>query len=224
MSRFTISRRTGWALGLAVALSAACADQGTRQLTTRPVPVAGEGEGAAQRKVVLFRAVVDADGRPLDGPWTLHLSGLRLFSVVGPANGRVASRSSFEPGWLDAVSSDDGWAFLALPPGQYELAFEGMAIRFTMPGSQYIGSDATVPIGRSPPVVFVVPPDARLYYIGTFDFTCERVMNRAESLRLECTNLAIRNEAELARQVAQRSLNEYGPMQEAAAAPAEQQR
>jgi hypothetical protein len=78
-----------------------------------------------------------------------------------------------------------------------------------------------VPIARSPPAVFVLPPDGGLFYIGTFHFSCERVMSSAESLRLECTSMAIRNEAELARQVGHRAFGEYEPMQEVPAVPPE---
>jgi hypothetical protein len=221
MLRPTIGRRTGWVLGLALAFSGGCADQGLEQLAKRPASGAAEGAGAAQRKVVLFRVALDAGGKSMDAPWSLHLTGLRLFAVVGPADAGLSARNSFEPGWPDAVSSDNGWAFVALPPGAYQLAIEGTAMRFTMAGSQYVASDALMPIARSPPVRFIVPPDPGLFYIGTFNFTCERVMSNAESLRLECRNLEISNEAELARQVAQKSFGEYGAMRELSAVPAE---
>lgn len=211
-----ISRKTGFALVLVAALSAGCADQGAVQMTTKPTPATGEGGRAGERRIVLFRAVVDASGKPMDEPWSLHLSGLRLFTVVGPADARLTSRHSFLPGRPDAASSDNGWAFLALAPGAYQLVFEGMAIRFAMAGSQYIDSEA-IPIGRSPPSVFVVPPDAGLFYIGTFSFSCREPTSSPDALRLECTNLEIRNEAQLARKIVERSLGEYGPMQEAPA-------
>jgi hypothetical protein len=221
MMRFSIGRATGRAAGLVLALLAGCADKPAIEMTTRPVPGADQAAGAAQRKVVLFRAVLEAGGREMDAPWSLHLSGLRLFSVVGPANAPLSSLSSFEPGWPDAASSDNGWAFVALAPGAYQLAFEGMAMRFAMAGSQYIKSETTLPVGRSPPAVVVVPPDGGLFYIGTFNFSCERVMSSTESLRLECMSMAIRNEAELARQVAHRAFSAYEPMQEVPSVPAE---
>jgi len=207
------SPRTGLALVLMAALSAGCADRGAVQMTTRPTPGASQGAGAGERKVVLFRAVVDVDGKPMDEPWSLHLSGLRLFTVAGPADAQLGSRHSFLPGRPGATASDAGWAFLALPPGAYQLVFEGMAMRFSMAGSQYIGSEA-VPIARSPPSAFVVAPDAGLFYIGTFSFTCHEATSTPDGLKLECTNLSIRDEPQLARRVAQASLGEYGPMQE----------
>jgi hypothetical protein len=215
MLRLSPARRSAWALALGVALSAGCADQGADLLTKRPPPGAAEGTAAPQRKVVLFRVAVEADGVPLDAPWTVHWSGLRLFVVVGPANARLGSLTAVEPGPLDAASSDNGWGFVTLPPGGYQLAFEGTAIRFNMPGSHFTPSDMAMPVGRSPPTVFAVPPDAQLFYIGTFRFSCERVIDRSESLRLECAHLEIRNEIEPAREVANRSLADYGPPAEA---------
>jgi hypothetical protein len=212
-----ISQRTGLALALVAALSAGCADQGAKQMATRPKPGASEAGGAGERRVVLFRAVVDVAGEPLEEPWSPHFpSGLRLFTVVGPKDARLTSRRSFLPGRPTSAASDAGWAFLALPPGAYQLVFEGMAIRFAMAGAQFISSEA-VPIGRSPPSVFVVPSDASLFYIGTFSFTCHEPTSSPDSLKVECTNLEVRDEAQLARQIAQTSLSQYGPMQEALA-------
>lgn len=147
--------RTGLVLALVAVLSAGCADQGSKQMVTRPKPDTGEGGGAAERRVVLFRVAVDVDGQPIEEPWSLHFSGLRLFTVVGPKDVSLTSRHSFLPGRPTSAASDEGWAFLALAPGSYQLQFEGMAIRFAMAGSQYISSEA-VPIGRSPSSVLVV--------------------------------------------------------------------
>ncbi|HTS54038.1 MAG TPA: hypothetical protein VMH26_12255 [Burkholderiales bacterium] len=216
-----MSHGTGLALALIAALAAGCADQNIKQMTTRPKPGAGEAGSAAERRVVLFRAEVNVGDEPMAEPWALHWSGLRLFTVVGPAEGRLTYRHSFLPGRPDVASSDDGWAFLALPAGAYKLEFEGNAIRFAMAGSEYFGTEA-VPVGRSPPAVFVVPPDASLTYIGTFNFTCHEPTSSPDALKLECTKLEMRDEAQLARGVAQRSLSMYGPMQEAPAALFEQ--
>lgn len=210
MPCLSLARTSAWVLALAVALSGGCADRGLDLLTKRPPSGTDEGTAAA-RKVVLFRVVADTDGVPLDAPWTLHMSGLRLFVVVGPANARLRSLSPIEPGPLDASSSDTGWAFVALPPGDYQLAIKGTAVRFSMPGSHYTPSDMAMPVGRSPPVVFAVPQDAQLFYIGTLRFSCERMIDRTESLRLDCARLEVGNEIELAREVAQRSLSAYGP-------------
>jgi hypothetical protein len=189
-------------------------------MVIKPKPGVTEVGGAAERRVVLFRAVVDVDGEPMEEPWSLHFSGLGLFTVVGPKDTSLTRRRSFLPGRPDSSASDAGWGFLALPPGAYQLVFEGTAIRFAMAGAQFFSSEA-VPIGRSPPSGFVVPPDASLIYIGTFSFSCRKPTSRPDALKLECTTLEIRDEAKLARQIAQTSLSQYGSVQEApASAPA----
>ena len=203
---------------LIATLSSGCADQDLKQMVVKPKPDATAAGGAPERKVVLFRAVVDVDGVPMEEPWSFHFSGLGLFTVVGPKGASLTARHSFLPGRPDAASSDAGWGFLALPPGAYQLAFEGTAIRFAMAGAQYFSSEA-VPIGRSPPSGFVVPADASLIYIGTFSFACHEPTSRPDALKLECTTLEIRDEAQLARQVGQASLSQYGPIQEALASP-----
>jgi hypothetical protein len=209
---------TGLALALIALLSAGCADQGTKQMVIKPKLGTSEAAGAAERRVVLFRAEVDVGGEPMEEPWSLHLDGLRLFTIVAPKDARLTSRHSFLPGRPDSASSDAGWGFLALPPGAYQLAFEGTAMRFVMDGAQDFSSEA-VPVGRSPASTFVVPPDAASIYIGTFSFTCHEPSSRPDALKIECTALGIRNDAELARQIAQTALSKYGPMQEALASP-----
>jgi hypothetical protein len=211
---------TGLALALIAVLSAGCAEQGTRQMVIKPKPGTSEGGGAAERRVVLFRAEVEVDGEPMEEPWSLQWSGLRLFTIVAPKDARLTYRHSFLPGRPDAASSDAGWGFLALPPGAYQVAFEGTAMRFAMAGAQDFSSEA-VPVARSPPSAFVVPPDANLIYIGTFSFTCHEPRSRPDALKIECTVLEVRDEAELARQIAQTALSKYGPMQEALASPPE---
>jgi len=208
--------RSGSTLALVAVLSAGCADPGVKQMVAKPNPVASDRANSAERRVVLFRAVVDIDGTPMEEPWSLHFSGLGLFSVVGPKGASLTSTHSFLPGRPSAVSSDEGWAFVALPPGTYQLLFEGTAIQFALPGAQYFGSEA-VPIGRSPPSIFVVSPDTGLIYIGTFSFTCHKPTSRPDALKAECTRLEIRDEAQLARQIAQASFSNYGPLQESLA-------
>jgi hypothetical protein len=203
-------------LALVAVLSAGCADSGVKQMVTRPKPIASDGANSAERRVVLFRAVVDIEGSAMEEPWSLHFSGLGLFSVVGPKGANLTSAHSFLPGRPNAASSDEGWAFVALPPGTYQLLFEGTAIQFALPGAQYFASEA-VPIGRSPPSIFVVSPDAGLIYIGTFSFTCHEPSSRPDALKAECTRLEIRDEAQLARQIVQTSFSNYGPLQEALA-------
>ena len=213
--------RSGSILALVAAvLSAGCADPGVKQMVAKPAPFTSEGANSAERRVVLFRAVVDIDGVPMEEPWSLHFSGLGLFTVVGPQDASLTGMHSFLPGHPNASASDEGWAFLALPPGTYQLLFEGTAIRFALAGAQFFSSEA-VPIGRSPPSVFVVPPDAGLIYIGTFNFTCHEPTSRPDALKVECSTLEIRDEAQPARQIAQTSFAKYGPMQEALASARE---
>jgi hypothetical protein len=211
-----IRRSAGLILVLLAAVSSGCADQNVKQMVVKPKPDATAAGGAPERKVVLFRAVVDVEGAPMEEPWSFHFSGLGLFTVVGPKGESLTARHSFLPGRPDVAASDAGWAFVALPPGTYQLAFEGTAIRFAMAGAQYYGSEA-VPIGRSPPSGFVVPADAGLIYIGTFNFACHQPTGRPDALKLECTTLEIRDEAQEARKIAQTSLTQYGPIQEALA-------
>ena len=87
----------------------------------------------------------------MEEPWSLHFSGLGLFTIVGPNGASLTSARSFLPGRPNAVASDEGWAFLALPPGTYQLLFEGSAIQFALAGAQYFSSEA-VPIGQGPTV------------------------------------------------------------------------
>jgi hypothetical protein len=211
-----IRRSVGLILVLLAAVSSGCADQNVKQMVAKPKPDATAAGGAPARKVVLFRAVVDVEGAPMEEPWSFHLSGLGLFTVVGPNGASLTAQHSFLPGRPDVAASDAGWAFVALPPGAYQLAFEGTAIRFAMAGAQYFGAEA-VPIGRSPPSGFVVPVDAGLIYIGTFNFACHEPTSRPDALKLECITLEIRDEAQEARKVAQASLGQYGPIQEALA-------
>src|SRR5262249_37309520 len=147
-------------------------------------------------------------------------SGIRLFTVVGPAGAKLTSLHSFLPGRPDASSSDNGWGFVALPPGTYQLAFEGNAMRFRMPGAQYYALEA-LPVARTPSFAFTVPADGNLVYIGTFTFSCQEPMSAPESLKLECKNLEVRDEAKAAQQIAQTALVKYGAMQEAMATPPE---
>ncbi len=121
---------TGLALALIAVLSAGCADQGTKQMVIKPKLGTSEGAGAAERRVVLFRAEVDVGGEPLEEPWSLHLDGLRLFTIVAPKDARLISRHSFLPGRPDSASSDAGWGFLALPPGAYQLGVRGDGCAF----------------------------------------------------------------------------------------------
>jgi hypothetical protein len=212
--------RSRLVLALVAVLVAGCADPGVKQMVAKPKPFATEGANSAERRVVLFRAVVDIEGASMEEPWSLHFNGLGLYTIVGPQGANLASARSFLPGRPNAVASDEGWAFLALPPGTYQLLFEGTAIQFALAGARYFGSEA-VPVGRSPPSVFAVPPDAGLIYIGTFNFTCHEPTSRPDALKAECTRLEIRDETQLARQIAQTSFSSYGPLREGLASAPE---
>lgn len=200
---------------LVAALAIGCADQSIKQMTTRPNPTEGGGD---ERRVVLFRVAVDVGDEAMEDPWGVHWSGLRLSTVVGPAGAKLTSLHSFLPGRPDAASSDNGWGFVALPPGEYQLVFEGNAMRFAMVGAQYYGLEA-LPVARSPPAIFAVPADGNLVYIGTFAFKCEQPTSSPDSLKLECKTLEVRDETKAAQQIAQTSLVKYGPMREALATP-----
>lgn len=205
-----LASAAGLALALVAALGAGCAQQRPAPMTSRPP--AAPANGISERKVVLFRAVLNVDGTQMDEPWSLHLSGMRLFTVVGPADARLASQDSFLPGQLGATAAGAGWAFVALPAGAYQLQFEGTAIRFAMAGSRYNSTDG-VAVGRSPPSVFVLPADGSLFYIGTFSFACQHLTRGMDPERLECASLTINDETQLAQQIARGALDEYGPMQ-----------
>ena len=208
--------RTRSALVFVAVLAMGCADQSIKQMTTRPKPA--EGGAADERRVVLFRVVVDVGDEAMEDPWAVHWSGLRLFTVVGPEGAKLTSLHSFLPGRPDAASSDNGWGFVALSPGAYQLVFEGNAMRFAMQGAQFYGLEA-LPVARSPPSTFTVPADGNLIYIGTFVFACQEPMSAPESLKLECKTLEVRDESKAAQQIAQTALVKYGAMQEALATP-----
>ncbi len=197
-----------WAIALALTLLAGCAGQDHKAVRSRPPIETDQAADSTLRKVVLFRVVVDSGGRTMDAPWTRHFSGTGLYTIIAPANGSLANTSGFEPGRPDSASSDNGWGFLSLTPGAYQLAIEGTAIRFAMPGAKNADSEVSVPVGRAPPLLFVVPPQAGVYYIGTITLTCEDAMAYGESVRLICNEQTVRSEIKQASQVAARAVPE----------------
>ena len=72
-----------------------------------------------------------------------------------------------------------------------------------MPGAKNADTEVSVAVGRAPPLVFVVPPQAGVYYIGTINLSCEDAMAYGESVRLICNEQAVHNEIKQASQVAQ---------------------
>src|SRR5262250_3398047 len=99
-----IDRTLRFALALLVLLAMGCADKSIKQMTTRPKPP--DGGAADERRVVLFRVVVDVGEEAMEDPWGVHWSGLRVFTVVAPAGAKLTSAHSFLPGRPDASSSD----------------------------------------------------------------------------------------------------------------------
>ena len=217
-----INHRTALVLTMIAAPSAGCAESGVKKMVTMPKACPTEATGAACPAIVMFRAAVDLDGKVMQAPFSAFHSTLFL-TAVGPKDTVLTPGHGILPGRLDSTALDAGWAFLALPPGPYQLALEGLGVRFTMSGAQLIVM-AGAPIGLSIPSAFVVPPGVRLIYVGTFGLTCHKADGKRGALSAECTTLAVRDESELARQIAQTSLSEFGPMQEVAASVPEAKR
>ena len=88
-----------------------------------------------------------------------------------------------------------------------------------MPGAQR----AALGFGQSGASQLEVPADTALLYIGTFGFSCHKADRWWGYVEHECTGLELRDEDELARQVASASLSRFGPMRTALAStpPAE---
>ena len=210
-----INHRVALVLAVLAALSAGCAGSEVKKMVTMPRTCQTEGVGAACPVVVMFRATVDLDGKAMQAPFSAFHSPLFL-TAVGPKDTVLTPGHGILPGRLDSTAGDAGWAFLALPPGAYQLAFQGLGVRFAMSGAQ-LTVMAGAPIGLSIPYVFVVPPDVRLIYIGTFSLTCHKPGRKQGALSAECTTLEVRDESELARQIAQTALSESGPMQKVSA-------
>jgi hypothetical protein len=82
-----------------------------------------------------------------------------------------------------------------------------------MPGSQR----AALGFGQSGASQLEVPAAATLLYVGTFSFTCHGVDRWWVYVERECTKLEVRDERELAHQVASASLSRFGPMETALA-------
>jgi hypothetical protein len=78
-----------------------------------------------------------------------------------------------------------------------------------MPGAQR----AALGYGQSGSAHLEVLADAAIVYIGTFDFTCHNADHWWGYVEHECVNLEIRDERDLALQVASGSLSRFGPIQ-----------
>jgi hypothetical protein len=208
-----INHRTALVLTLIAALSAGCAEPGAKQITTMPRTSTSAEAGAAHRAVVMFRAVVDVDGKLVQEPFSPFHSMLFLTSV-GPKDAILTPGHGLLPGRFDSTAdSNAGWAFLALPPGTYQFAFEGLGVRFVMTGARQVIIGGA-PIGLSSAAVFVVPHDVRAIYIGTFSLRCHKGEGFRGAPSAECTSLELRDESELAREIAQTTLSQFWPLQE----------
>jgi hypothetical protein len=194
-------------------LAVACAGS-TGQMTSLPKAGGAARGGGASGTVVLFRVAVDDDGKPVQAMLsTLPRWKWHYLVNVGPPPQPLDTGRTFGAGQLDSTSRDAGWGFLTLPPGTYQLAFAAYRTRFAMPGAQR----AALGFGQSQASRLEVPSDANLLYIGTFGFTCHKVDRWWFYEEHECTKLEVRDEAELAHQVASTSLSRFGPMQTALA-------
>ena len=194
-------------------LTVACAGS-TRQMTSLPKAGVAPRDGDGGRTVVLFRVAVDEDGKPRQAMLlTLPRWKWHYLVNVGPPLQPLDTGRTFAAGQLDSVSTDAGWGFLTLTPGIYQLAFAAYRTRFTMLGAQR----AALGFGQSNPSQLEVPFDASLLYIGTFGFTCQKVNRWWHYEEHECSNLEVRDEEDLARQVASTSLSPFGPMRTALA-------
>lgn len=203
----TTSLRTGLLLILMGTLAAACA-HGTKEMTSLPKEGTASGAGNAHATVVLFRVAVDSDAQPIearlstDPRWKWH-----LLINVGPTGHALDTSDAFHAGQLDARAMDAGWGFVTLRPGTYELAFAAHRTRFKMPGAQR----AALGFGQSSASRLELPSGADLLYVGTFGFTCHKVDRWWAYVERECTQLEVRDDEQLARQVAAASLSRFGP-------------
>ena len=189
-------------------LAGACADSATRMTT---LPTEGtQPNGDVRGTVVLFRLLASGAGDSERATLaTLPRWKWHYLVQVGPTSQSLGSGRAFGAGQLDSVPRDAGWGFLTLPPGTYRLAFAAYRTRFAMPGAQH----AALGFGQSGSAHLEVPADAAIVYIGTFDFTCHKIDHWWGYVEHECVNLEIRDERDLALQVASGSLSRFGPMQ-----------
>jgi hypothetical protein len=197
-----------------ITLAVACADSTTR-MTSLPNEGRPQRKGDVRGTVVLLRIAKEDDGKALKQATlsTLPRWKAHLLINVGPVGHPLDAGQAFGAGQLDSVSRDAGWAFVTLPPGTYQLAFAAYRTRFAIPGSRR----AALGFGQSGASQLEVPGAATLLYVGTFSFTCHGVDLWWAYVERECTKLEVRDERDLARQVAATSLSRFGPMQTALA-------
>jgi len=203
-------------LVIAIALAVACAD-GTKKMTTLPKEGNAGSGNAAHTTVVLFKVVVEEDGKPVPGMllpvprWKWHY---RI--NVGGTNQPLDLNSAFAAGQIASTAGAMGWGFVTLPSGTYQLAFAAFRTRFAMPGARR----GALGHGQSRASRVDVPGDADLLYIGTFAFDCRKADRWWGYVERECTQLQVSNEEELARDVASVFLTRFGVLQTALASAA----
>ena len=178
-----------------------------------------EGTVSDRRALVMFRVAMEVNGQPVDAPFSAFNS-MSLLASIGAAGSALTPGRGFLPGGLDLESHRSGWAFLALPPGRYQLAFEGLGARFDTAGAQFTVV-AGAPIGLSPSYTIVVPSDTRLVYVGTFALTCHALGGKRGAPDAACAMLDVRDESGLASHIARTQLNQYGPMRVVSASAAD---
>jgi hypothetical protein len=209
---YTARAITSLALFAIAVLVVACAAS-TKRMTTLPAEADAQRQGEVASTLVLFRVVTDNDGKPGATLSTLPKWKWHYLVNVGPPDRPLDTGGTFGAGQLDAALRDAGWGFLTLPAGSYRLAFAAYRTRFALPGAQR----AALGFGESDAFQFEVPADTSLLYVGTFAFTCHNASRWWGYVEHECTKVEVRDEQDLALDVASASLSRFGPMQTALA-------
>ena len=192
--------------------AASCAEPRVKDMVTMPDARQTAGTVSERRVLVMFKVAMELDGQAVDAPFS-GFHSLSLLTNVGAADAALTPGHGFLPGGFDLESHRSGWAFLALSPGRYQLAFEGLGARFDTAGARFTVV-AGAPIGLSPPYTIVVPSDVRLIYVGTFALTCHTLRGKRGAQDAACAMLDVRDESELAGQIARIRLSQYRPMLE----------
>ena len=191
----------------AAILSGACAHT-TKQMTMLP-PASNAAAANATGTVVLFRVAADYQGQFVPAPLSTRPVGKRYFMVnVADTQKPIDVGDAFPAGQLDSTHIEAGWGFVTLTPGTYRFALVARRTSFTMPGS----TSTRLGSGQSGPTRIEVPSDVKLVYIGTFGLTCNAVDRWAAYVEQTCAGLEIRDDKELANQVASAALSRFGPM------------
>jgi len=200
------------ALCVSAVLMVACATS-TKRMTSLP-PEGSAQRGEVPRTVVLFRVITGNDGKPAAATLsTLPKWKWHFLVNVGPPGRALGTGGTFGAGQFDTTVRQAGWGFLTLPAGSYQLAFAAYRTRFAMPGAQR----AALGFGESDAFQFEVPAAASLLYVGTFDFTCRNADRWWGYVEHECTKVEVRDERDLALEVASAALPRFEPMQTALA-------